>query len=144
MIPRHGHSLRDIAIKLAMSIAPETTSVYAASNAGMMSMLLQCLAQDFDRAAESRSRDIAEMKEIFERAIAGALGIELAGRLRAFLTMQPKSLSLTDLDALSAEGQNTLIALQTWAEDNAATELEQEVWEFLERFADRHSFQLGI
>ena len=143
MIPRHGHSLRDIAIKLAMSVAPETTSAFAASNAGMISMLLQCLAQDFDRAAESRVRDIAEMKQLFERTHADVNDAALAARLRDYLARQPKSFTLTDLDALSAEGQNALIALQTWAEEKGVSALDAEIWAFLERFADRHAFQLG-
>ena len=143
MIPRHAHSLRDIAIKLAMSVAPETTSVYVASNTGMISMLLQCLAQDFDRAAESRVRDIAEMKQLFERALADVDDGELATRLRAYLSTEPKSFTLTDLDAVSAQGQIALIALQTWAERTGKHAIDHDIWAFLERFADRHAFQLG-
>jgi hypothetical protein len=143
MIPRHAHSLRDIAIKLAMSVAPETTSVYVASNTGMISMLLQCLAQDFDRAAESRVRDIAEMKQLFQRALADVSDGELAARLRAYLSTEPKSFTLTDLDAVSAQGQVALIALQTWAEGTGNCAMDHDIWVFLERFADRHAFQLG-
>jgi hypothetical protein len=143
MIPRHAHSLRDIAIKLAMSVAPETTSVYTASNTGMISMLLQCLAQDFDRAAESRMRDIAEMKRLFERALTDLSDTQLTARLRTYLSAEPKSFTLTDLDATSADGLNALIALQTWAEEHDHAALDAEIWAFLERFADRHAFQLG-
>lgn len=144
MIPRHGHALRDIAIKLAMSIAPETTTTYAAANAGMISMLLQCLAQDFDRAADTRMRDIAEMKTVFEHALAAGPKSALASRLRAYLPQQPKSFTLTDLDLFHAEGQRMLIELHTWAEGAANDDLDREIWSFLERFADRHAFQLGI
>jgi hypothetical protein len=144
MIPRHSHALRDIAIKLAMSIAPETTTSYAAANAGMISMLLQCLAQDFDRAADTRMRDIGEMKTLFERALAARPDTALASRLRAYLPRQPKSFTLTDLDALHAEGQRMLIELHAWVESTANQDLDREIWAFLERFADRHAFQLGI
>ena len=144
MIPKHGHALRDIAIKLAMSIAPETTTTYAAANTGMISLLLQCLAQDFDRAAETRTRDMAEMKALAEHALTLAPPAELASKLRAYLPRQPTSLTLTDLDGLHADGQVLLIELHSWAEEAEEVDLDRRIWAFLERFADRHAFQLGI
>ncbi len=66
MIPRPQQALTDLAMKLAMSVAPETQSAYAASNAGMIAMLMQCLAQEFDRAAAVRTQDIDELTALFE------------------------------------------------------------------------------
>ena len=45
MITDPGKALSDLAMKLALSIAPQTTSLYAAADTGMTAMLLQCLAQ---------------------------------------------------------------------------------------------------
>lgn len=144
MIPQHGISLRDLAIKLVMSVAPETSTAYVASSAGMIGMLLQCLAQEFDRAADARMCDIAEMKALFERALTRTLPKELSARLRSYLPAQPESLKLTDLDALHARGLEALIELHAWAEDHAASAIDHDAWSFLERFATRHSFQVGI
>ena len=63
MIPRPQQALTDLALKLLFSVAPETQSTYAASSVGMIAMLMQCFAQEFDRAAAVRMQDIAEMAE---------------------------------------------------------------------------------
>ena len=66
MIPRPQQALTDLAMKLLFSITPETSSTYAASSVGMIAMLMQCFAQEFDRAAAVRIEDINEMTALFE------------------------------------------------------------------------------
>ena len=138
MITDPGKALADLAMKLAISIAPQTTSMYAAADAGLTAMLMQCLAQDYGRAAENRAVDIEEIKELF-RSVNDA---GQHGDLASFIEGQPESLSLADLESFHAQGLNRLITLHNWAEASGTAELNDRIWAFLARYADRHAFEL--
>lgn len=139
MITNPGKALADLALKLAFAIAPQTNSIYAAADAGLTAMLMQCLAQDYGRAAETRSCDIAELKALF----ASINDPEQTARLADFISREPASLTLTDLEAFHAEALRHLIDLQRWAEQTGAVEINEEIWAFLARHADRHAFELA-
>jgi hypothetical protein len=141
MIPRPQQALADLAMKLATSVATDTQSAYAASSAGMIAMLMQCLAQDFDRAAAVRTQDIDELTALFE-SLRDVPPESLATRIAAFQRGTVESLRIEHLNARHAQGMDVLIALHEWAEQNGADELDQEIWNFLSRHADRHAYQV--
>ena len=143
MIPKPRQALSDLALKLMLSVAPQTRSNYTASNTGMIAMLLQCLAQDFDRAADVRSLDIAEMSALFHALPAG-VDRPLAGRIERFLASHPKSLRIADLDAHHAEATRLLIELHAWSEAHGDAALERSIWEYLTRHADRHAYDMPV
>ncbi len=126
-----------------MSVAPETQSAYAASNAGMIAMLMQCLAQDFDRAAAVRTQDLDELVALFE-SLRDVPPESLANRIAAFLRGSAESLRIEHLNARHAQGMELLIELHAWAEEVDADELDQEIWNFLTRHADRHAYHLPV
>lgn len=140
MIPRLSQGLADLAGKLATGIAPDTASNFAMANTGMIAMLLAALAQDAERAVASRMTDIAEMKMLFQDA--AAADAEGAEARRAFLTREPASLALSDVDALHAEGLALLIPLHAWAE-GADAGLNGKIWDFLARHTERHRLDIG-
>ena len=109
----------------------------------MIAMLLQCLAQDFDRAADVRSLDIAEMNALFHALPAG-VHRPLAGRIERFLASHPKSLRIADLDAHHAEATRLLIELHAWSEAHGDAALERSIWEYLTRHADRHAYDMPV
>jgi len=143
VIPRPQRALSDLAMKLAMSVAPETQSAYAASNVGMIAMLMQCLAQDFDRAAAVRTQDLDELVALFE-SLRDVPPEPLASRIATFLRGSAESLRIEHLNARHAQGMELLIELHAWAEEVDADELDQEIWNFLIRHADRHAYQLPV
>jgi hypothetical protein len=142
MIPRPQQALGDLAMKLLVSVAPETQTPYAASTAGMIAMLMQCLAQDFDRAAEVRTQDIDELIALFE-SLRDVPPETLTSRIKAFLQGSLTSLRIEHLNARHAQGMELLIELHAWAETHRAEELDREIWSFLVRHADRHAYQLA-
>lgn len=142
MIPRMSQGLADLAGKLATGIAPETTSGFAMANTGMIAMLLNALAQEAERAVASRMTDITEMKDLFETAAAGAPDPSQAQARQDFLARQPASLTLSDVEALHAEGLDLLISLHAWAED-ADADLNRRIWDFLLRHTERHRIDPG-
>lgn len=141
MIPRPQQALNDLALKLMLSVAPQTQSVYAASNAGMIAMLMQCLAQEFDRAAAVRTQDIDELIALFE-SLRDVPPESLTSRLSAFSRGSAESLRIEHLNVRHAQGMALLIELHAWAETHRAEELEREIWSFLTRHADRHTYQV--
>ena len=141
MIPRGGQALQDLAIKLAIAIAPETSSPFAAANTGLVAMLLQCIAQDYDRAADVRLTDIREMKALLTELRARAPR-ESHAPIDAFQREEPASFRIHDLDALHGRGLDLLIRLHAHVELNADEAADRRIWAFLSQFAERHAFQL--
>lgn len=136
MIPRLSQGLADLAAKLARDIAPEAGSRYAMANTGMVSMLLGALAIDAERAVDARMTDIDEIRALLRAAPPQA---DPARRAAAagFHERAPRSLRLTDVDALHAEALTWLIELHAWAESHDA-ELEARIWQFLVAHSERH------
>jgi len=143
MIPRPQQALTDLAMKLMMSIAPETQSGYAASNAGMIAMLMTCLAQEFDRAAAVRTQDLDELAELFEN-LPPLVDDALVANIGAFLRGSAQSLRIEHLNTRHAQAMELLIELHAWAERHRNEELDSAIWAFLARYADRHAFQVMI
>jgi len=141
MIPRPQQALSDLAMKLMTSVAPDTQSAYAASNAGMIAMLMQCLAQEFDRAALVRTQEIDELTALFQ-SLRDVPPEDLARRIAAYLRGSAESLRIEHLNARHAQGMELLIELHAWAETHRAEELDREIWSFLTRHADRHAYQV--
>jgi hypothetical protein len=142
VIPRGSRALGDIALKLAFAIAPETTSSFAAANTGLMTMLLQCLGQEFERAAQARLDDMNDVKAIF-RETHGQVPAALSPSIEAFLASQPQSLRISDLDAWHGSGMALLIRVHADAEERGDSALEERIWGFLARHVERHAFALA-
>lgn len=143
MIPRPQQALTDLAMKLLFAIAPETQSTYGATNVGLIAMLMQCLAQDFDRAAAVRIQDINELSALFE-SMRDVPPESLVNPIALFLRGSPESLRIEHLNARHAQGMQLLIELHAWSQTHRAEELDLEIWSFLIRHADRHAFQLPV
>jgi hypothetical protein len=143
VIPRPQQALNDLAMKLMLSIAPQTQSTYAATSAGLIGMLMQCLAQDFDRAAAVRVADLDEMATLFRAAPASA-SADLRATIQQVLEGAPASLRIADLTARHAQAMQLLIDLHAWTEVNDAQQLNREIWQFLIRHADRHAYQVML
>ena len=116
MIPRPQQALGDLAMKLLVSVAPETQTPYAASTAGMIALF-------------ESLRDVPPET--------------LTSRIKAFLQGSITSLRIEHLNARHAQGMELLIELHAWAETHRAEELDREIWSFLVRHADRHAYQLA-
>lgn len=139
MIPNGRSSLENLAMKLMTSVAPQTTSMYTAANTGLIAMLLQCLAQEYDRAADARLIDIDEMKAVLASVPPGAT-TALVARVESFRVARPASFRVADITMLHAEGLTLLTLAHEHAERAQLNALDEEIWRFLERMADRHAF----
>ena len=137
MIPKPAKALTDLAMKLSTGVLPEVGSPYAAANAGMTAMLMIMLSQESERAIANRMTDVAELKSLF--ATAGSFPDQSG--LESFAGAEPDSLLLADVDRLHARGMNLLIDLHAWAESHDDA-LDEEIWAFLARHAERNRFDI--
>jgi len=141
VIPRPAKALADLAVKLAQSIAPETSSAYAMANTGLISMLLLAMAQDHDRAAANRMADIKDMQRLFGNAAATHPDVPGAAARSAFCDGAPRGLRISELDAFHAEGLAALIDLHAWADTHDRV-LALAIWDFLLAHTERNRFDL--
>ncbi|MCP5178375.1 MAG: hypothetical protein R3E84_22500 [Pseudomonadales bacterium] len=133
MIPAPGRTLTDLAMRLMLGIAPQTTTTFAAADCGLIAQLLLTMGQEFERAVDTRMQDIHELKALFGTAPADA------ARAR-FMGATPASLHLRDVNALHDEGMQLLAILHAQAEaDDAA--LNARIWAFLRAHSERHKFE---
>ncbi len=135
MIPEPGKALADLAGKLALGVLPEVGSTYGMANAGLISLLMSALAEDFERAVANRFADVAELRDLFARASAAPGSAERAD----FATSEPASLALADVSAWHGEAMQLLIELHRWAEQADAA-VDREIWQFLYRHTERNRF----
>ncbi len=126
MITHLGESLGFLAATLALRLAPESATDYSAAQLGIISGLLMALAQESERAVATRMADIDEVRELLPED---------------GLPAEPASLHLQDVNQLHAEALNQLIELHSWAEAHDP-ELNDAIWAFLRRSAQRHAYDL--
>jgi len=141
VIPQPARALADLAVKLAQSIAPETSSPYAMANTGLISMLMLAMAQDSDRAVANRVADIEDMKALFARTERDHPEAPGAAARAQFRAGSPPGLRISELDPYHAEGMAALIDLHAWAERHAPA-LSLQIWDFLLAHTERNRFDL--
>ena len=135
MIPEPGKALAELAAKLALGVLPEVGSTYGMANAGLISLLMGALAEDFERAIANRFADVAELRDLFAQASAAPGATERA----EFAASEPASLALADVCAWHDEGMALLIELHPWAEQTD-TAVDSEIWQFLYHHTERNRF----
>ena len=125
---------------MLMEIAPNLTAEYSAGSIGIMSMMIFMTAEEYDRAADIRAAENAEMRALF----AGAAGLVEDAGLKAKLAAAAKggggSLRISALDKENAALAALLIELQTHAEESTsphAAGLEARIWDYIVTAADR-------
>lgn len=125
---------------MLMEIAPNLTAEYSAGSIGIMSMMIFMTAEEYDRAAEIRAAENAEMRALF----AGASGLVEDAALKAKLAEAAKgkdgSLRISALDAENAALATLLIEIQAHVEESMApwaAGLEARIWDYLVTAADR-------
>ncbi len=138
MIPQPRQTLTDLAIRMATHILPDMHSAYGQADAGLISMLLMTLAQDYERAAFNRVTDIEAMQGLFTALPDGAPG---KTKRSAYAQATPDSMQLADLTRFHALGFEILIDVHAWAEQSDQTVNEQ-IWQLLDEHAQRNAFDV--
>jgi hypothetical protein len=127
---------------LFTEVLPLLSASYAQADTMMTALLLVGAAEEFGRAAEVRSTDIREMRELFAAAAELVDGGALRDRLAEAAAREAKSLLIADLDACRDDLAGVLIALHEAVETRPepwARELDAKIWQHLRASTQRRA-----
>lgn len=142
MNPKVGDVLGALAGHLFTEVLPLLSASYAQADTMMAALLLTGAAEEFGRAAEVRSTDIREMRELFAEAAGRLPPGPLGDRVAAASDREATSLRIADLDACRDELAGVLISLHETVETRPepwARELEAKIWQHLRASTERRA-----
>jgi hypothetical protein len=146
MRPSVDRVLQQLAGNLVTEVAPAISVDYVQRNTGLVSGLLMCAAEEWDRAAERRLEENRELRRIFAEAVIHVADTGLRGRLEEAARAEETSLRIQELDRSNDALRALLIELHAHVEDlkgPASQHLEAEIWKELLRSTERRALSLS-
>ncbi len=135
MIPFASQAIRDLSQKILTEVLPNLSTAYAASDTGMMAMLMIALADEAETGIARRLADISEMAALLKQ---GGESVEIPE-----LIADPKALTLNAVNEVHDACTKALIELHTRVEaSEAERELNRQIWSYLERYHERHALNI--
>jgi hypothetical protein len=149
MKPSMAQMLMGVASTLTRDIAPHLENTPAAiGQVGTIGLILACIAQEADRAAETALREQDALRALFADAAESQLPEDLRQRLRgAALDDARPSLKIADLEPQNAALAELLGELLRTVEElnfDWAEKLETRIWRLLKAGADRRALYLPV
>ena len=142
MTPDSQDILNKSADQLMGQLAPALNAQYSQGAAAVMALLLKFSAKEYERGADIRAAENADLRALFAE-LASRVGDEaLRKRLEDAAATRDTSRAISALNAANYDLRRTLIALQVWTEDNGAREDRQRIWSVLKASADRRIVSL--
>jgi hypothetical protein len=142
MKPEIDHILGVTAGQLMTEIAPLLPASYSQSTAGLLGILLGFCAQEYERGAEIRFAENADMRELFAALGPSVADATLKSQLADAASGSDMSLKISDLNLANSRLRELLIALQTECESSQKTNAQKMIWAVLKASADRRLVKL--
>lgn len=143
MKPEVDQILGVSAQQLMGQVAPLLPNSFAIGSASVLGMMMMFAAQEYDRAADIRVSENADMRALFREAAATVSDADLKTSLLSAAESRDASLKISMLNATNAELRHLLIRLQTRAEEKGEQVLQRRIWDVLKASADRRLLRLG-
>jgi hypothetical protein len=140
MKPEVDQILNLSAMQMLGTLAPQLPPGYATGSASLIAFMMMLSAQEYDRAADIRAAENADMRALFAELAPRVGDAALAGKLRAAASGKDESLRISALDAANAELRRLLIVLHAVVADDAAAD--RQVWGVLKALAERRLLKL--
>lgn len=134
MIPNTDKALRMLSQRLMDRLLPDLDSLYYQSDGMVMGLLMEAIADEVATGIDRRMKDIADMKKLLLKG-------SHTHNADAAIGSDPLSLSLKDVNQLHDDLTRHLIELQIKVEQDGsreASELNKDIWRYLETTAGRH------
>lgn len=131
--------------QLLATVAPLLPAGYAQGTTSLIAFMLMLSAQEYDRAAEIRATENAELRALFAELASLAGDADLRSALADAAITKDKSLNISALNASNQALRRLLIALQAQIEDMRgpdARQAERRIWEVLRAGAARRLVRL--
>jgi hypothetical protein len=100
-------------------------------------------AQEYERGAEIRVAENADMRALFRDATPQIDDAELKAMLSKAAATEDRSLKISMLNAENTELRWVLIRLQAHAEDKGLRDIERRIWDVLKASAERRLLRLA-
>jgi len=131
--------------QLLATVAPLLPAGYAQGTTSIIAFMLMLSAQEYDRAAEIRATENAELRALFGELAQLVDDADLRSALSDAAITKDKSLNISALNASNESLRRLLITLQTQIEDMRgpeARQAERRIWEVLRAGAARRLLRL--
>lgn len=138
MKPEIDKILETTAAQLMMQIAPELPPGYTQNSTGLIGMMLNFCAQEYENGAELRASENRELRNLLAELEATVDDVRLRVKLGAVMGERDASLKISDLNYSNAELKKLLIETQTYLEtrdDQKAKLARREIWAVLKASA---------
>jgi len=137
MKPEADQILGLSAFQLLGTLAPLLPNAYAQGTASLISFMMMLSAQEYERAADIRAKENADMRALFARAAPKLRDAELRSKLQEAAHEAESSLEISALNAANYKLRRLLIALHEHADREGDRAASKDVWALLKRLADR-------
>jgi hypothetical protein len=129
--------------QLMGQIAPLLPNSFAIGGASLLGIMMTFAAQEYERGADIRVAENADMRALFRDAASQVDDTELKAMLAKAAATEDRSLKISMLNAENTELRRVLIHLQAHAEEKGLAALERRIWDVLKASADRRLLRLG-
>ena len=144
MNPEVDQILNVSASQLLGTLAPLLPEGYAQGQCSLLSFMMMMSSQEYERGADIRARENADMRALFERLAPHVTDMDLSDRLSAAAQSRDESLAISALTKANAELRRLLIALQTHVEaQDGSAQAQAQIWDVLKRSAARRVIKLA-
>ena len=124
-------------------LGPQLPVGYAQGSASILGVMMMLSAQEYDRAADIRASENADMRTLFREAAGKVSDADLKSSLLSAAGSRDASLKISMLNAANAELRHLLIRLQAHAEEKGEQALQRRIWGVLKASADRRLLRLA-
>lgn len=145
MTPEADHILGLSAGQMMTDMAPLLPADYAKGAAALTALVMTFAAQEYDRAAEIRTTENAEMRALFKTLAPLVENAHLKAELEDAAMGVDDSLKISRLNEGNYALRKLLIALHAHVETltgDAAREAQAQIWRLLNAFAGRRLLHL--
>jgi hypothetical protein len=142
MKPEADDILGTAADQLMGQVAPNLNAHYLQGTLAVQALLLKFAAREYDRGADIRFADNADMRELFAELAPKVEGLALRSQLEAASATKDTSLTISALNAANAELRRLLIALQIRVEELDDRDAQKRIWSVLKAMAARRVVSL--
>jgi hypothetical protein len=146
MIPGGSAGVDSLAARILIDLIPKAADAYTMADLGMLAGLVKMVGQDFDRAAEVLTSDLAATRAIFHEAAPSIQDEDLKRRMADVIASRPESLAIPVLNAHADAAMRALIDLHAAVEDAVdagadwAPALDRRIWTFLDEYVAKRAY----
>ena len=123
--------------QLMTQLMPNLGASYLQGAAMLHALLMKFAAREYERGADIRFQENADMRALFSELAPVVRDGELRTKLETAAAARDTSLAITALNAANRELRDLLIALHVHVEEAGARDAEKKIWRVLQAMAAR-------